>query len=67
MNEQLNLKRAKRAADLISTKYNDNFPDTFSDLVDLVTDLRHWCHQNGMSWHEVSITALAHFNEEIRS
>ena len=36
------------------------------NVVDLVTNLIHYCHTNDYSWKDILETATNHFNEEIK-
>ena len=36
-------------------------------LVDLLTDLRHWCGREGVNFPDAYAQSLSHFNEEIKA
>ena len=61
-----NGERAERAACALDDYAGEELPDTDSEtlLVDLLTDLRHFCRSNGVSFAEALKTSKTHFEEE---
>ncbi len=57
----LNSKRVARCADALQS-YSDS--DAKLNLVDLLTDTRHWCDQNAESFGELDRTAYQHYLAE---
>ncbi|MCK5504236.1 MAG: hypothetical protein KAJ10_03695 [Thermodesulfovibrionia bacterium] len=43
----------------------DAYEDEETDVIDLLTDLMHYCHQNGPCFESSARMASIHFNEEV--
>jgi hypothetical protein len=58
-----NRKRARRCAQAIRA-YNDEW-DEKSNLVDFLTDARHWCDRKRLSFAELDRLAYQHYLAEL--
>jgi len=64
-----NKKRAKRARKAIvnySTGYGPPSNELETDIVDMMTDLRHLCDADGLSYAELDRRACGHYCAEVQ-
>jgi hypothetical protein len=57
-----NADRAQRC-DAALVAYNDEY-DINANVIDLLTDIRHWCDANGHAFHELDRIAYEHYLAE---
>jgi len=60
-----NADRAERCHSALET-YQDEY-DIRSNLIDLLTDARHWCDKRGESYAELDRIAYQHYAAEFRA
>lgn len=53
-----------KAAMAFERVYGYSGDDLQSDVIDLITDIRHLCHNEGLDFDQVIITTEIHFNYE---
>ncbi len=59
---QTNQIRAKRCGKALSAYSTD---DTFTNLIDLLTDAQHWCDFTGQDFHIALAQACRHYISEL--
>lgn len=59
---QSNQTRAKRCGEVLSAYSTD---DTFTNLIDLLTDAMHWCDFTGQDFHITLAQACRHYINEL--
>jgi hypothetical protein len=57
--DQYRVRKATKAL----APYRDG-DDTQSPVVDILTDLRHYCHYHGINFEDAAATSLDHFTTE---
>jgi len=60
----INQRRAERAADVVAFYGIGEGNEDREDLVDLLTDLRHWCAKTGINFEDANRIAAGHFFAE---
>lgn len=59
---KVNKARAKRCDEALSAYSTD---DTFTNLIDFLTDAQHWCDHTGQDFHIALAQAFRHYINEL--